>query len=187
MKTYRCPKCKKRNLHKNGRNGKGKQQWVCRSGGNDSGRNKVFCYSTLYPERTYVVGHDGKRKGGEKPRKQFKRKIDTDQIMVFTAAQNATPVHEGFFNTLKTFQADWAAELCVIPIRYKNPTSRWSASQQNKEYWLRDIAEAELAEEGITHETYEKGYWADWDAEKPSWVSISTNTPPSICTSRKGS
>ncbi len=170
MKTYRCPKCKKRNLTKNGHNGKGKQQWVCRSGGSDSGRNKTLCYSTLYPERTYVVGHDGKRKGGEKPRKQFKRKIDTGRIMIFTAAQNATPVHENFFAALKTFQDDWDAELCVIPIRYKNPTSRWSASQQNKEYWLRDVAEAELAEEGITYKTYEKEYFDNYDINTPSWV-----------------
>ncbi len=170
MTTYLCPKCKKKNLCKNGHNGKGKQQWVCRSSGSDSGRNKTLCYSTLYPERTYVVGHDGKRVKGEKPRKKFKRKIDTGRIMIFTAAQNATPVHEGFFKTLKVFAEDWDAELCVIPIRYKNPTSRWTASQQNKEYWLRDIAEVELAEEGIDVVSYLEEMENGPLGDAPTWA-----------------
>jgi len=162
MKTYLCPRCKKRNLCKNGRKIDPKtgkrtvQQWICRSSGDfgTHGRNKVYCYATAHPELPYVSDHNGKKKAGVKPRKQFKRKIDTDRIMVFTAAQNATPVHQGFFDTLKVFVDDWDAELCVIPIRYKNPTSRWSASQANKEYWLRDVAEAELAEKGIDADSY---------------------------------
>ncbi len=159
MTTYLCPKCKKRNMFKNGKKLNRKtrnldQQWICRGSGSNHGLNREYCYSTRHPELPYALGHDGKKKKGEKPRKKFKRKIDTSRIMIFTAAQNATPVHKSFFAALKTFQDDWDAELCVIPIRYKNPTSRWSASQQNKEYWLRDIAEAELAEEGIDAESY---------------------------------
>ncbi len=51
MKTYLCPKCKKRNMTKNGHNRDNLQQWICRSGGSDSGRNKVYCYTTLKLER----------------------------------------------------------------------------------------------------------------------------------------
>ena len=176
MTTYLCPKCKKRNLHKNGwrvdpKTGKKRQAWCCRSGGHDDGRNKVYCYSTFYPEVPYVRGQDGKPKAGEKPRKKFKRKIDTDRIMVFTAAQNATPVHTGFFDTLKVFVEDWDAELCVIPIRYKNPTSVWSDSQANKEHWLRDVAEAELAEEDKTEDKfYEDG--GDYYRSGGNWTDL---------------
>jgi hypothetical protein len=31
------------------------------------------------------------------------------------------------------------AELLVIPIRYKNPTSHWSASASNEEYWVKEV------------------------------------------------
>jgi hypothetical protein len=54
---------------------------------------------------------------------------------VVTAAQNATPVNEPFFNSLLEYCNHNDAELVVIPIRYKNATSRWSESQENLERW----------------------------------------------------
>ena len=47
-----------------------------------------------------------------------------------TAAQNATPVHPEWWAVLKTMAKALRAELLVIPLRYKNPTSQWSGSQQ---------------------------------------------------------
>lgn len=52
-----------------------------------------------------------------------------------TAAQNATPIHESFFESLLVAAKHLDAELLVIPIRYKNPTSRWTLSQANAETW----------------------------------------------------
>jgi len=161
-KKYLCPKCKKRYLAKNGHRN-GKQSWLCRNG-----TSRVVCYSTLHPASPYARDQRGLPKNDKdiKPRKKFRRKLDTSQWMVFTAAQNATPAHP-FFDTLKVFCDDVDASLNVIPIRYKNPTSVWGASQRNSEHWLRDVAEAELAEQGETSQTYYNRIPTDFDA--PSW------------------
>lgn len=74
------------------------------------------------------------RKAKARPPK-FKRPLDS-KIFVVTSAQNATPVHEGFWNALLQYCEHRGAELMVIPIRYKNPTSRWTESQSNEEWWL---------------------------------------------------
>lgn len=149
-KKYLCPKCKKRYLSKNGHK-KGRQDWICRSK-----KDGTVCYSTLHPSSPYARDQRGLPKNDKdiKPRKKFRRKIDVQRMLVFTAAQNATPVHEGFFAALQSFAADQDAELCVIPLRYKNPTSVWGASQRNSEHWLRDVAEAEVAEEGLTESLF---------------------------------
>jgi hypothetical protein len=60
---------------------------------------------------------------------------------VITCAQNATPVHENFLAALKQYCEKNDAELIVIPTRYKNPTSRWSASQRNEEAWASELQE----------------------------------------------
>jgi hypothetical protein len=57
------------------------------------------------------------------------------KVFIITAAQNATPVHAKFWAVLANMAKMRAAELLVIPLRYKNPTSSWSGSQQNAEYW----------------------------------------------------
>ena len=163
-KKYLCPKCKDNYLAKNGHRN-GKQSWLCRDG-----VSRIVCYSTVHPASPYARDQRGLAKNDKdiKPRKKFRRKIDIQRTLIFTAAQNATPVHEGFFASLQSFAADQDAELCVIPIRYKNPTSVWGASQRNSEHWLRDVAEAELAEVGITQEMYDnkrKDY-----GDGPTWL-----------------
>jgi hypothetical protein len=62
---------------------------------------------------------------------------------VITSAQNATPVHPGFWASLQRYCEHNDAELVVIPLRYKNPTSRWSESQENAERWLTDIPDGQ--------------------------------------------
>lgn len=58
---------------------------------------------------------------------------------IVTAAQNATPVHSGFVKALEIACNAMNAELLVIPLRYKNPTSRWTKSQANDEVWAPEV------------------------------------------------
>lgn len=130
-----CPRCKKRRMQKNGFK-KGRQVWKCTTGDDRTGA-RVRCYETFDPTQSPREHGTGKPVKPN-PRKKFRRKLDSRTI-VFTAAQNATPVHEGFHATLRSFCADIGAELAVIPMRYQNPTSVWSASQKNAEWWANDI------------------------------------------------
>lgn len=54
---------------------------------------------------------------------------------LFTAAQNGTPVHPKVWETILGMREHLAAHLSVIQLRYKNPTSKWSRSQEDKEMW----------------------------------------------------
>jgi hypothetical protein len=105
---------------------RGKHRWKCFDGGR-------YCYSTV-GDPSIVKKQDGStsKKG---PAPKFKRPLDS-KIFVITAAQNATPLHEGFWNSLLQYCEFRNAELMVIPIRYKNATSRWTESQANAEWWL---------------------------------------------------
>lgn len=57
------------------------------------------------------------------------------QRYIFTAAQNGTPVNKEWWAILQRMAKAKGATLRVFPIRYKNPTSRWGASQANAEWW----------------------------------------------------
>ncbi len=46
------------------------------------------------------------------------------KTFVITAAVNATKAHAGFMKTLQLYCALRGAQLIVIPMRYRNPTSR---------------------------------------------------------------
>lgn len=59
---------------------------------------------------------------------------------VITYAQNATPVHTGFLAALKVYCAENDARLVVLPGRYKNPTSVWTAGQEHDEWWAPELA-----------------------------------------------
>jgi len=54
--------------------------------------------------------------------KQNKRETSV-QRYVITSAQNDTPIHQKFFESLLSYCQHKSAELLIIPIRYKNPTS----------------------------------------------------------------
>lgn len=75
-----------------------------------------------------------KRERYEKANPKFHRPLGSQRYLI-TAAQNATPVHERFFATLKKAAAAMDAELVVIPLRYKNPTSIWSRYTQEFDWW----------------------------------------------------
>lgn len=63
------------------------------------------------------------------------------KVYVITAAQNATPVHEGFWASLKMYAELRNATIMVIPYRYRNPTSLWSQKSNEAEYWWPSIVD----------------------------------------------
>ena len=121
-----CPKCHRQTLRKGPPANSGKTRWVCREDGQ-------YCYSTTDPTKPYSGRNEEKEPVDKNP--QFRRALGGQKRFVITAAQNATPVHEPFFQSLLEYCAFNDAELVVIPIRYKNVTSRWTQSQLNAEIW----------------------------------------------------
>jgi hypothetical protein len=58
---------------------------------------------------------------------------------ICVAAQNGTPEDKEFWVVLRFIADTIGAELLVVPLRYKNPTSRWTASQKNDEWWAPNL------------------------------------------------
>lgn len=54
---------------------------------------------------------------------------------VITAAQNATPIHQGFFDSIRMYCQHNDAELIIIPYRYRNPTSVWTKNNEEDDWW----------------------------------------------------
>ena len=132
MKYRKCPKCGNRKLRKTAATTiSGKPIWACRNG-----TRRGYCYRTTDPDR--AVRKPG---SGDPAERQVipKRKL-TGERFVVTWAQNATPVHAGFFKALLAYCRHNDAELIVIPGRYKNPTSQWTMSQDNAERWAPELA-----------------------------------------------
>ena len=136
MSSYTCPKCHSGTLVKDGKTPGGRQRWSHYLSG---GGSKVFCYTTTAPGSGAVINARGDRTKAGKPLK-FKRAISPDtKVFIITAAQNATPVHDAFWQCLLFMKENISAELMVIPLRYKNATSQWTASQQNAEWWDKKV------------------------------------------------
>lgn len=57
------------------------------------------------------------------------------KVYIIVSAQNATPIHSGFWSTLLKYAELRNAEILVIPYRYKNPTSVWSENSADEDYW----------------------------------------------------
>lgn len=143
-RVYDCPKCGgKGTLRRHNRTPAGKWRWQCQrweAGNTKHDRKKLYCYSTTDPTAPRR-DQAGRRRKDTKvlKEKQFRRKLSGIKRFVITAAQNATPVHAGFVTALKAYCEENGAELVVIPLRYKNPTSKWTASQENAEHWAKEI------------------------------------------------
>ena len=58
---------------------------------------------------------------------------------VVTYAQNATPVHEAFLQSLKVYCQANNATLIVIAGRYSNPTSIWSVAAKHDDWWAAEV------------------------------------------------
>lgn len=61
------------------------------------------------------------------------------QRYVITAAVNATPVNAPFWRALKRYAAHRNARLVVVPLRYRNPTSIWTAEQGSEDWWPSEV------------------------------------------------
>ena len=71
---------------------------------------------------------------------QFVRDIpEGTQRYIITAAQNATPVDATWWKVIETMALLKRAEIIVVPIRYRNPTSIWSRSQEDAEWWAPEV------------------------------------------------
>ena len=116
-----CPHCgEKDSLRKNGNRSRkyGPQQmYKC------AACNKTTANPLIKPPPTY---------------RNYERKLPVTRRYVITAAQNATKPHRAL-EVLKVYCDHNDAELVVIPIRYKNPTSIWTQHQQSDDWWHDDL------------------------------------------------
>jgi len=65
----------------------------------------------------------------------MKTSIAKSKKYIITSAQNATPVHKKFWTAIERYAKYNDAEIIVIPLRYKNPTSQWTEESQEHEWW----------------------------------------------------
>lgn len=113
---------------------------MVRNGNTPGGRQRWACKACAYSSTDPAAG--ARTQAGKRAQKPpvYRRKLGEGvQRFVVTAAQNSTPVHAAFVKTLETACDALNAELLVIPMRYKNPTSRWSRSQANDEVWAPEV------------------------------------------------
>ena len=129
MSTPKCPRCGKP-MHKSGKTPGGKIRYECRG----PRPLREHCYTTTLPS-----AGERKQNGSAVERVAIPRQELRGERFVITWAQNATPVHREFFACLQTFCRETGAQLLVIPGRYKNPTSQWTASQANNESWAEEV------------------------------------------------
>lgn len=120
-----CPKCGKP-MVLGPKASSGKTRWMCIG----PRPERTYCYSTTDP----TAPAKSVRRAPK-----FAQQLTGAEIVVITAAQNATPVHAGFFAALQGYCKARGARLVVVPLRYKNPTSRWTGSQRNEEVWAPEV------------------------------------------------
>lgn len=113
MKGLVCPHCGSSNIIKNAVY-HGKQQYRCKEEG---------C-----KKRTHNPATEGEYTS-------MRQDLPEGEVHIITCAQNATPVWMPFWNSLLQAKKHFKAQLTVIPIRYKNPTSEFTAWQQEQERW----------------------------------------------------
>jgi hypothetical protein len=115
-----CPKCGGAKLNKTGQAGSGRTRWLCRD----------CLHRTTNPRNPDDI---------DVPAVKFNTRLPKSLRYVITSAQNATPVFKPFFAALAQYCAYVDAQLIVIPFRYKNPTSRWTADNEHVEWWAPEI------------------------------------------------
>jgi hypothetical protein len=60
---------------------------------------------------------------------------EPNKTYIISCAQNATPVNEEFLAAIETYAEVNDAEILLIPLRYRNPTSIWTDDQKSHEWW----------------------------------------------------
>lgn len=133
MKAPDCPKCGK-SMHRGSSTPDGRVRWQCRAGGG----GREYCYSTTDAKATHVKKQNGTTKRSQKT-PVFTRSLGGVTTLVITAAQNATPAHKPFVKALELLCRERNGEILAVPLRYKNPTSRWTASQANEDVWAAEL------------------------------------------------
>lgn len=102
------------------------------------GLSCVPCFREYQRERRMALREGRARRLAPDADPQFSRPLSARRYLI-TSAQNATPVHPEFFASLRAAATELGAELVVIPLRYKNPTSLWSQKQEHDEWWAAEL------------------------------------------------
>lgn len=76
-------------------------------------------------------------------KKAVERKHKKSKYYIITSAQNATPIHKKLWSNIQTYSKKLNANIEVIPIRYKNPTSNFTELPQ--EWWADELQEYLIA------------------------------------------
>lgn len=75
----------------------------------------------------------------DEPLKKYGTTLPESDVYIVTAAQNATPVNSEFWAVLQRIAKHRHGRIVVVPLRYKNVTSRWRGSQENAEWWTGEV------------------------------------------------
>lgn len=129
-----CPKCgkpvRKAGTQNHGEGKTGVQRWWCIP-------CKWHGTQPVGVEDAASAGID--RKKVDKLHRRLKGDGRRVRRYVITAAQNATPINKAFFASLLSYCKRNHAQLIVIPYRYKNPTSMWSAKAESDDWWAAEL------------------------------------------------
>lgn len=125
MSTLKCPKCYSSKVRRHSYTESRKQRWSC----GDCGFRTVNPLGIEQFDQT--IDHTAVSNKIKSVKKSTR--------WVVVSAQNATPVHTGFYDTLKSYCEVNDAELIVIPFRYKNPTSVFTDKEY--EWWHESIVD----------------------------------------------
>jgi hypothetical protein len=128
-----CPRCKSHRMvpwtpnHKGG-----KPRWACvlQTSKRNGNQGREFCLITTDPTRP-----PRDRSGAPEKAMVFRRPLGKMKRLIITAAQNATPIHVEFWESLQQAAKYLDAEIIVIPLRYRNPTSKWTAKDEDDQWW----------------------------------------------------
>ena len=132
--SLQCPKCGSKAVSKGGqessKDGKrGVQRYRCKpckwNGTRPVGIEKIEAQGVDRKKAKALYAHVKRNYG----RKRY----------VITSAQNATPVNRPFLDTMLGYCRHRGAQLIVIPYRYKNPTSMWSARAKGDDWWAPEL------------------------------------------------
>lgn len=130
-----CPKCGESVVRSGSYRGTQRYSHTWRGMGRTDKRCQWHGTQPAGLEEDKAVGVDKavSRENAKKARAAGRRRL------VITAAQNATPVNKAFFRSLLTYCASNDAQLIVVPYRYKNPTSMWSAKAETDDWWAPEL------------------------------------------------
>jgi hypothetical protein len=119
-----CPHCHSDSLQKRGltKAEEPKQQYAC----NECGKWFLVSLVEIDDDKEFTL-----------TKSQIAALERKDRFFV-TCSQNNTPVDRGFWSAIEHYRAENGSELLIPPIRYKNPTSRFDAQDDDNDVWWPD-------------------------------------------------